>query len=201
MQTTVLNLAGISTPVLQGGDTGNAEAIVFMHGNPGSGNDWSDLMHSAAPFVRVIAPDMPGFGKADKPDHFNYTVEGYAQHLASLLDALCIKRVHLVLHDFGCPWGFAWAGEHLDQIASITLVNNGILPAYRWHYVARLWRMPLIGELIMATTTLWSMRLLLSHGNPRGLPKKSFDEMYDNFDSKTRKGMLRLYRNTSDIGA
>jgi pimeloyl-ACP methyl ester carboxylesterase len=36
---------------------------------------------------RAFAPDMPGFGQADKPADFDYTVDGYAKHLARLLDA------------------------------------------------------------------------------------------------------------------
>ena len=40
---------------------------MFMHGNPGSSRDWLDLINAIEPFAHAFAPDMPGFGRADKP--------------------------------------------------------------------------------------------------------------------------------------
>jgi len=190
---------GVRTPVIDLGPRRD-EAVVFLHGNPGSGADWRELAEAIAPFSRVVAPDMPGFGKADKPDDFDYTVAGYAGHLEALLDALGISRVHLVVHDFGGPWGLAWATAHPERVASITLINVGIMRDYRWHFLARMWRLPLIGELFMATTTRAGFHALLKIGNPRGLPKTYIDEMFDNFDAGTRRAVLRLYRATDGLG-
>jgi pimeloyl-ACP methyl ester carboxylesterase len=118
---------------------------------------------------------MPGFGQADKPADFSYTVQGYADYLAGLIQALGIRRVHLVLHDFGGPWGLAWAAAHPDSFASVVLINTGLLLGYRWHYLARIWRMPMIGELFQMTATRPGFHLLLKHGNPRGLPREFVD--------------------------
>ena len=197
----VLTIAGLRSPALAAGDAGSSEAVVFVHGNPGSSRDWRDLLERVAPFSRALAADMPGFGKADKPVDFDYTVAGYAKHLGLLIASQQIRRVHLVLHDFGGPWGLTWAADHLDQVASVTLINIGIQPGYRWHYLARLWRLPIMGELVMAATTRPGMRLALRHGNPRGLPAVYFDEMYSDYDSGTRRAVLKLYRHTSDLGA
>ncbi|MDQ4032492.1 MAG: alpha/beta fold hydrolase [Actinomycetota bacterium] len=81
----------------------------------------------------AIAPDLPGYGSADKSDRFNYTVDGYARHLGGIIDQLGIYRAHLVLHDFGGPWGLTWAAQHPDRFASVTLINSGVLRGYRWH--------------------------------------------------------------------
>lgn len=190
---------GVRTPLIDVGARRD-EAVLFLHGNPGSGADWRDLADAIAPFARVLAPDMPGFGKADKPADFDYTVAGYAAHIEALLAALGISRVHLVVHDFGGPWGLAWATAHPDHIASITLINVGIMRDYRWHFLARVWRLPLIGELFMATTTRAGFRALLKIGNPRGLPRAYIDEMFDNFDAGTKRAVLRLYRATDGLG-
>ena len=97
-----LQINSIRTPCFDiGGDS--KEAVVFLHGNPGSGRDWLDLMSQVQPFSRTLAPDMPGFGTAEKPTGFDYTVAGYATHFGTLLDERGIDRVHLVLHDFGGP--------------------------------------------------------------------------------------------------
>ena len=58
-----------------------------------------------------------------------------------------------MLHDFGGPWGLHWASEHLSALASLTLFNVGILPGYRWHKFARIWRTPIVGEVLQALTS------------------------------------------------
>jgi pimeloyl-ACP methyl ester carboxylesterase len=105
-----------------------------------------------------------------------------------------------VLHDFGGPWGLEWASRHPERVASITLLNIGINLGYRWHYMAKIWRTPLVGELFMLTTNRPGLKLALKHGNLRGLPDASFDEMYANFDAGTKRAVLKLYRNTSSLG-
>jgi pimeloyl-ACP methyl ester carboxylesterase len=65
--------------------------------------------------------------------------------------------------------------------------------------MARLWRTPRLGELIMAITTRFGFRLLLGLGNPRGLPPEFVERMYRDFDAGTRRAVLKLYRATSDI--
>ena len=191
---------GVRTPVLESGPQESAEAVVFVHGNPGAGADWAGLVAAVGSFTRALAPDMPGFGRADKPNDFPYTVPGYAAHLGALIDTMGLRRVHLVLHDFGGPWGLSWAAQRPEMLASMTLINTGVLPGYRWHYMARLWRTPGIGELVQAMTTRASARLLLKHGNPRGLPRDFIDRMYDDYDAATRRAVLRLYRATPHLG-
>ena len=113
-----------------------------------------------------------------------------------MLTECAVERAHLVLHDFGGPWGLAWAAANPGAIASVTLIDTGVLLDYRWYYLARIWQTPWLGELFMATTTRAGMRLLLRHGNPRGLPVEYVDQAFDSFDAATRRAVLRLYRNT-----
>jgi pimeloyl-ACP methyl ester carboxylesterase len=200
MEQAITTIAGLRAPILRAGAP-STEAIVFLHGNPGSGRDWQQLVEQTGAFARALAPDMPGFGQADKPGDFDYTVEGYARYLEALLQAEGVQRVHLVLHDFGGPWGLSWAAQHADRVASITLMNVGLMPGYRWHSTARIWRTPILGELFMAITNRPGFKLSMKKGNPRGLPDAYVEEMYRNFDRKTRAAVLKLYRNTSDLSA
>ena len=126
----------VRTSVREAGAGKIGEAIVFVHGNPGFSADWEDLMGKLAPFARCVAPDMPGFGQSARPEDFDYTVAGYANHLGSVLQKLNITKAHLVLHDFGGPWGLAWALANPASVGSLTLINTGILPGYHWHYLS-----------------------------------------------------------------
>jgi pimeloyl-ACP methyl ester carboxylesterase len=190
----VLEVGGIRTLLRSAGDPAATEAVVFVHGNPGSSRDWTDLLEAVGPVARGLAWDAPGFGHADKPASFDYSVEGYARFIAEALETLGVERVHLVLHDFGGPWGLRWAVEHPDQFASVVLINTGVLLNYSWHALAKIWRTPLVGELFMATATRPAFRMLMKTGNPRGLPPDFVDRMYDDFDTPTRKAVLKLYR-------
>jgi len=189
---------GIQAPLLEAGPPQAAEAAVFVHGNPGSSFYWEDLLGRVGEFGRAVAFDLPGFGRADKPADFDYTVAGYARHLGLALEQLGIRGAHLVLHDFGGPFGLTWAAAHPDQFRSATLIDTGVLPGYRWHYLARIWRTPLLGELFQASTTRAGFRLVLKHGNPRPLPAAFVDRLYDDYDRDTRRAVLRLYRATND---
>lgn len=199
LRRSALNISGVRTLVAQSGPEDSDEAILFLHGNPGFSRDWEDLMTRAGAFCRCVAPDMPGFGHSGKPESFDYAMAGYARHLGALLTQLKVRRAHLVLHDFGGPWGLAWALSAPSALASLTLINTGVLPGYRWHLFARLWQTPLVGEALMATTTRAGFRLLIRRGNPRGLPKEFVDSIVDCFDAGTKRAVLRLYRATSNL--
>jgi pimeloyl-ACP methyl ester carboxylesterase len=193
-----VTVRGIGVPVLQAGPADAREAIVFLHGNPGSGEDWRALLEATASFARAVAPDMPGYGRADKPRDFPYSTAGYADFLDALLGELGIDRVHLVLHDFGGPWGLEWAAQNPTRVRSVTLVNTGALIRYRWHILARIWRTPVLGEVFQATATRPLFRLLTNRGQKRKLPRAFLDHMYDvNFTRPTRRAVLKLYRATS----
>jgi pimeloyl-ACP methyl ester carboxylesterase len=194
--TTSATVGGVSSPVLQSGPSDAREAVVFVHGNPGPKEDWKDLLARTGEFARAVAPDMPGYGAADKPADFDYTNGGYARHLAGVLDQLKVETAHLVMHDFGGPWGLNWAAQHPEAFASATLINTGVLLDYHWHRFARIWRTPLLGELFMATTSRAGVRWLVGRENPRLLPA-AVDRIYEaSRDWKTKRAVLRLYRAT-----
>ena len=198
MQTTPVVVNGVRSPVMQVGPLESDEAVVFVHGNPGPGDDWTDLMVRVGKFARAVAPDMPGYGAADKPPHFDYTIAGYAIHLAGLLDQLGIRRAHLVAHDFGGAWALTWGVHHPQAFASATLINTGVPPGYRWHIFARMWRTPVVGELLQATASRPVFRILLHRGNPR-LTRKQIDRIYDAAKPwGTKRAVLKLYRATPE---
>ena len=197
-----LPLGGAQPRLVQAGPVDAPEAVVFVHGNPGSADDWAELVAAlGGAGRRALAIDLPDFGETIAPPGFEHSAEGYAHFLDEALKALGVERTDLVLHDFGGPIGLLWAAAHPEALASVTLINTGVLPGYRWHRLARVWRTPVLGELFQAMATRRSFRVLLSRGEPRGLPRPFVDAMYDHFDRRTRKAVLKLYRATDDPGS
>jgi pimeloyl-ACP methyl ester carboxylesterase len=177
---------------------------VFVHGNPGSSRDWTALVEAAGdldPQTRAVALDMPGFGNARAPRGFEFHVSSYAQFLQDALQRLQIERVHLVVHDFGGPFGLLWGLQNTQRWESVVLIDVGVLPGYRWHVMARRWRTPVLGELMMAWIPRAGWRRSMQASNPKGLPPQFVDQMYDHFDRETRNTVLKLYRATPDPGS
>ncbi len=191
-----VEVAGVRSPVLQAGPEDASEAVVFVHGNPGPASDWRALLAQAGVFARAVAPDMPGYGAADKPRGFNHTVHGYAEHLGGVLAHLGIERAHLVLHDFGGAWGLSWGLRRPERMASVTLINTGVLPGYRWHHWARIWRTPVLGELFQLTANRQAAHTMIGRENPR-LSAEAIDRIYKaGAGWPSKRAVLKLYRST-----
>jgi haloalkane dehalogenase len=108
----------------------DAPIVLMMHGEP----TWSYLYrHMIGPVVaagyRVLAPDLIGFGKSDKPtDRALFT---YAQHVAWMrhwVEALDLKDVVLACQDWGSLIGLRLAAAMPDRFSGVVLANGG-LPA------------------------------------------------------------------------
>lgn len=189
---------GVRCAVYDSGPADRGEAVVFVHGNPGPMDDWAELAPAVAGFARVIAMDMPGFGRSERPRSFDHSIAGHARFLGLLLDRLGVERAHLVLHDFGGPWGLRWALDHPDRLAGLALINTGVLEGYTWHKYAKIWQTPLLGELFQLATTPRAMHLALSHDNPVPLPRAYSDRVGGYADWGHKRAVLRLYRDSRD---
>ncbi|MCV7321274.1 alpha/beta hydrolase [Mycolicibacterium confluentis] len=193
VESTVVTVAGVRSPVLVGGDEkAPGEAVVFVHGN-NAGAPWTALMNPITEFARAVAPEMPGFGAADKPADFPYTVDGYARHLDGVLTELGVTRAHLVAHDFGGPWALAWAADHLDRVASITLINT---PVDINHTAAKIWRTPVLADVMRVVMGERSTAALLRRTDPQ-VPARALDEIARHATvPETYRAVVRLYRAT-----
>jgi pimeloyl-ACP methyl ester carboxylesterase len=197
LRRTQIEVDGIRAPIIEAGPNASKEAVFFIHGNPGSSEDWARLAAAVGDVARAVAVDMPGFGQADKPREFQYEVASYATFVEGAMRELGIERAHLVLHDFGGPFGLVWAIQHPDRLASVTLINTGILLGYKWHRMARIWRAPVVGELAQALVTegAWNRNFGKS-----GVPQEDVTRMYRDYDKATRRAVLKLYRATNNPG-
>lgn len=196
IQTKEYSINGLLIPVLDGGNTDSDEAIVFIHGFPGAANDWRPFLEALSPYSRVIALTMPGFGGADKPNDFDYSVENYVPVISSLLSGLDVEKVHLVMHDFGGAWGMNWAAQNIDKMKSFTLINTGLF-LEEWHSLAKIFRTPIIGELFSLLPPYQpAFNSMISCNGANKLNDEQLIELKSQMDYGTRRAMMKLYRNT-----
>ncbi len=183
---------GIATRLVEAGPSAADEAVVFVHGNPGSARDFDVLMASTGRYARAIAFDLPGLGHADDRRGIDYSTAGAARYIGRVLDELGVQRVHLVLHDLGGIWGLQWAVGALGAVRSVSLVNTGVLIDYFGHPLGLSWTVPILGEVEMAGITREQFKTAISVQDP--LPERFLDRMYDDFDRATRCATLDYYR-------
>ena len=105
----------------------DGEVVLLLHGEP----SWSYLYRTMIPVLaaagcRVIAPDLVGFGRSDKPaQRTDYTYERHVEWLRSLVfGALDLHGVTLVCQDWGGLLGLRLVGEHPDRFARVVAANT-----------------------------------------------------------------------------
>jgi haloalkane dehalogenase len=109
-------------------DEGSGPTVLCFHGEP----DWSYLYRRMAASLlesghRVVAPDLVGFGRSDKPtDPEWYTYERHCEHVSAQLDQVELEDVTVVVQDWGGPIGLRWAVEHADQVGRLVVMNTGL---------------------------------------------------------------------------
>lgn len=105
------------------------EAVLMLHGNPTWSFYYRDLIKTLAPRLRCIAPDHIGMGLSEKPENYAYTLAQRIDDIAALVASLGLKRVHLVVHDWGGAIGFGFAARHPELIGRIAILNTGAFPS------------------------------------------------------------------------
>lgn len=114
-------------------DEGAGEVVLFVHGNP----TWSFehrrlIRHLSAgarpggsrPGYRCVAIDHLGFGLSDKPAGVSYLPQFHAANLARVVEALGLRDVTLVVHDWGGPIGLSYALDHPANVRRIVAYNS-----------------------------------------------------------------------------
>jgi pimeloyl-ACP methyl ester carboxylesterase len=161
---------------------GDDPPVVYLHGVPTSSVDWVPFLERTG----GLAPDLPGFGRTGKRGDGDFTMAGYDRFIEAFLAHLDVDRVRLVMHDWGVV-GLLWAQRLPERVERLVVVNGvPLLPGYRWHRVARLWRTPVVGETVMGLASRKAFA--------RALPEALAEDAWSHFDQGTQRAILRLYR-------
>jgi haloalkane dehalogenase len=110
-------------------DEGEGDPVVCFHGEP----TWAFLYRKMlGPLVgggglRVICPDMAGFGRSDKPtDRGWYSYDRHVELMSELLGSLDLSGATVVVQDWGGPVGLRWAVENAERVARLVILNTGL---------------------------------------------------------------------------
>jgi haloalkane dehalogenase len=119
----------------------DAPPVLLMHGEP----SWSYLYRKfVGPLVaaghRVIAPDLIGFGKSDKPaDRSDYTYERHVQWMSDWLLDLDLKDITLFCQDWGGLIGLRLVAAFPDRFARLVIANTGLPVGTGWSEGFKAW--------------------------------------------------------------
>lgn len=174
------------------GDGGSP--VLYLHGVPTSADDWEPFLAAGG----GIAPDLPGFGRSGKRADGAFTMEDYDRWLERFLDDLGIDRFRLVVHDWGGV-GLLLAQRFPERVERLVVMDAvPLLPGYRWHRIARIWRTPGLGELFVGATNRTTLRLVSRESNatPGPMPPGWLDSVMAHYDVGTQRAILRLYRSS-----
>lgn len=109
------------TPVayLEGGE---GEVVVLLHGFAANKDHWTRVSRYLTPHVRVIAPDLPGFGESGLVDGGDYSVQAQAERLRQFVAALGLTRFHLGGSSTGGNIAGAYTASHPATVESLWLI-------------------------------------------------------------------------------
>ncbi|MBM3570343.1 MAG: alpha/beta fold hydrolase [Alphaproteobacteria bacterium] len=107
-------------------EQGTGPALVLLHGIGGGALGWPDQLAAWSDRYRVIAWDMPGYGRSPLPERMSWP--GLADALAALLDARGIGRAVVLGHSMGGMVAQAFAARHPERVAGLVL--SGTSPAF-----------------------------------------------------------------------
>jgi haloalkane dehalogenase len=102
--------------------------VIFWHGEP----TWSFLWRKVIPPVRdagfrCVAPDLPGFGRSDKPTDVGwYTYDRLAHFARAVLEDLDLRDATMVVHDWGGPIGLRVAVELAHRVDRLVIMDTGL---------------------------------------------------------------------------
>lgn len=169
---------------------------VYVHGVPTYSFDWDPFLER----VGGLAFDLPGFGASEKDPDREQSPEAISRFVEAFCDELGHQKVNLVIHDWGGA-AIDFALKHPERINRLLIMNTPMgLLGWQWHWIARIWRRPVQGELMQATTTKAAMTNLMRRGRKhyRAMPKDWRDAQWAHYDKATRAAVLRLYRSASN---
>ncbi|WP_125589692.1 alpha/beta fold hydrolase [Companilactobacillus jidongensis] len=122
-----ININGLNIFYREAGDVTKPTMILF-HGFPSASHMFRDLIPELEDRFHLIAPDYPGFGQSESPDHqkFEYTFDHLSEIMEDFLKSLSVDKFYMYVFDYGAPIGFKIAVRHPEWIEGIVSQNGNV---------------------------------------------------------------------------
>jgi triacylglycerol lipase len=122
-------------------DVGSGDPVVLIHGLSATHRYWSQNIRHLSHKRRVLAIDLPGFGRSEKPD-LSYSTEFFVDTLARFLDEKSLSRASLVGNSMGGHIAMAFALAHPGRVDKLVLVDPvGVTALPLWAIRSSVWLM------------------------------------------------------------
>jgi pimeloyl-ACP methyl ester carboxylesterase len=144
----------------------DAPALLLLHGFPTSSHMFRDLIPMLADRLRLVAPDLPGFGQSDMPDRsqFTYKFDHIAKVIERFTEVIGLSRFAIYVFDYGAPTGFRLAVSHPERITAIISQNGNAYAeglSEGWNPIQKYWKDPsqanrdALRDFLKPETTFW----------------------------------------------
>ncbi len=126
-------------------DEGEGEPLLMLHGNPTWSFHFRNLILGLRHKFRCVVPDHMGCGLSDKPLDYNYTLAQHIDNVEALADALKLKDLTLVMHDWGGAIGMGFAVRRPECVKRLVLFNTAAFLSGRIPFSIDVCRHPAFG--------------------------------------------------------
>jgi len=129
----LVEIAGVSTYVV---DAGEGPSVLLIHGYGDTADGWRRVVPGLARDHRVVALDVPPFGRSGTPPQKVNLLDFYSEFFPALLDELELDRTSVIGHSLGGAVSLRMAIDHPDRVERLGLIapaGLGHAPPWWWH--------------------------------------------------------------------
>ncbi|GCB48360.1 N-formylglutamate deformylase [Streptomyces sp. NL15-2K] len=146
----------------------DGEPVLLLHGYPASHRSWRHQIPALAREYRVIAPDLLGWGRSERPLHLRFDYDTEVARVGRLLDALGIETVNLAGHDYGGFLSLGFTETHPDRVRRLALCNSRAQSTFVPHWTAVFGLASLAGRTPVLRTLMARLPLVDIHRSALG---------------------------------
>ncbi len=162
-------------------ERGDGRVFLFMHGNPAWSYLWRNVMPGVADVGRCVAFDLVGFGRSARPK-IGYTFLEHYEYVEGFIDALELRDIVIVGHDWGGALGFYYAMNRPENVKGIAFFET-FAGTFRWSDFPpefrlgfRMFRTPALGQLLIMVLNVFIEKIM-----PKSVYAGLSGEVHENY--------------------
>lgn len=105
-------------------EEGTGKPLLLLHGYPENALAWRHQIQELKRSYRVIALDLPGWGKSTKSLDWDYRYSMEVERINQFLMIIGIEKLDVIAHDYGGYLALGWASKYASKVRSLTLINT-----------------------------------------------------------------------------